>query len=94
MIEWLKLQLGITTPRTLVKDILFCGKHGGKYNIKYFFVLGTDEGTMILDRHNLRVVDHYSHETLSINYLGMDFRHFVESKDDVDLVETMKGLEK
>jgi hypothetical protein len=97
MIKWIKLQLGLIEPETLVKDILLCGRNGGKYNTKYFFMLSTDENQLILDRCNLKVVDSYSHQIQSINYMGMDFRQFNKDRctpQSVDLVETMKGLER
>ena len=96
MIEWIKEQLGLIEPKTLIKDTLFCGKDGGKYNEKYFFVLQTDEGVLILDRTNLKVMDEYIYAIQSINYTGMDFMKFHESREvlnGADLVETMKGLD-
>jgi hypothetical protein len=96
VIEWLKIQLGLAEPETLVQDTLFCGSNGGKYSEKYFFVLATDESVLILDRAKLKVMDTYLYAIQSINYLGMDFRQFNKEKDVLDnsndLVKTMEGL--
>ena len=83
-------------PKTLIRDRLFCGKNGGKYNEKYFFVVTTDEETLIMDRTNMRVADTYIYSIESINYLGMDFRKFEEQREHLPgskLAETMKGLQ-
>jgi hypothetical protein len=91
MLEWLKLQLGLLEYKRLAKDILLCGKNGGKYNTKYFFMLETDEGQLILDRSKLKVMDTYSYVIESINYAGMDLKQF-SKEHNLDLVETMEGL--
>jgi len=78
--------------RILSKDILLCGRNGGKYNNAYYFYLATDEGEMIVDRHNLHVMDRYSHEIEAINYSGTAIGSVIYDNEPMDLVETMKGL--
>ena len=91
------IKKNITKPKTLIKDILFCGSNGGKYNEKYFFIVSTDEGILIMDRTNMKVMDHYEHSIQSINYMGMDIRNFNKISNDnsnYDLIETMNMLPK
>ena len=100
MFEGIKMLFG-SEPRQLVTDTMLCGKNGGKYNEKYYFVLDTDEASMILDRTNLKVMDAYSHIIKAINYLGIDLKQFDDRErtfqeqqriQDGELVETMAGL--
>ena len=77
---------------TLSKDILLCGRNGGKYNNAYYFYLATDEGEMIVDRHNLHVMDRYSHEIEAINYSGTAIGSVIYNDEPMDLIETMNGL--
>ena len=76
--------------KMLPKDIMLCGKSGGKYNERYFFALDTDQGTMILDRTNLRVADMYVYEIEIINYSGLNIGRPAE--EHIDLRETMMML--
>ena len=88
-------ELGYYKPPTLAHDLLYTGTNGGKYNSKYFFILDVDEGTFILDKSTLRVMSQQANDgsILSINYTGMDFRHFKDDRERLSGSELRKTMD-
>ena len=83
----------IYTPLDTYK--LFVGKRGGKYHEKYYFLVVTDEDTLIMDKVNIKVMDQYSGEIEAIDYSGTSLgdSRKITDKPEESLSDTMKGLE-
>ncbi len=81
----------IYTPLQTYK--LFVGKNGGKYNEEFYFLVHTNEGTMIMDKERIRLMDVYETEITAINYSGIDLHSYYKINDNISLKETMEGLE-
>ena len=82
--------------RTIKGSLMYVGQNGGKYSEKYFFMLETEEGTFIMDRQRIRVVDVYDHQILTTDYLNFQLINFEEEREFLpgsELTKTMEMLD-